>query len=357
MGVHKVLVNWRVGKTFVLVLAANLLSFNAHGEPVDSSSDDDSGSNELNRTLDSHSGYECAMESEATPDTATQWLERGLWASHCYAFQARAVAIDDVDVRTLALSHRIQDGIRQQVVQYLDGPSVSIERRSPVGRLAWTEENSNGELPSPARWADHLERYYSIDLENDARVAGREAVKLIFEPHDQWRFSHEWWLDRDTGLLLKHALIDHQGRVIETFQITQLQSPQKYTGVVRIDGPRVVLSTPWQVTWLPEGFVTQPVNFTGGDLHQRVYSDGLATVSIFVESLSDDDSTALQQGVQQLGVSAVAIDHYVTEEGRWQLVAIGELPVATLQRIVRSIEFDLPQAQADSDHHNVDDSQ
>jgi len=42
----------------------------------------------------------------------------------------------------------------------------------------------------------------------------------------------------------------------------------------------------------------------------------------------------------------VAIDHYRTEEGRWQLVAIGELPVATLNRIVRSIKVDLPQAQA-----------
>lgn len=357
MGVRKALVHWRISQICALVLAANLLSFHAHAEILDSSSDDESASSELSGPLNSHSGYECAVESEATPDSATQWLERGLWASHCYAFQARAVAIDDVDVRTLALSHRIQNGIRQQVVQYLDGPSVSIERRSPVGRLAWTEENSNGELPSPARWAAHLENYYSIELENDARVAGREAVKLIFEPHDQWRFSHEWWLDRDTGLLLKHVLIDQQGRIIETFQITQLQSPQKYTGIVRIDGPRVVLSTPWQVAWLPEGFVTQPVNFTGGDLHQRVYSDGLATVSIFVESLSDDNSIALQPGVQQLGVSSVAIDHYVTEEGRWQLVAIGELPVATLQRIVRSIEFDMPQPQADSDDHNEDQQQ
>ncbi len=342
----------RPGRAWMLVIVLSTLPFHAHAESVDSASEVSTTSSETSSTSGSHEGYECSVETEATPSSATQWLERGLWASHCYAFQARAVAIDAVDVRTLALSHRIQDGIRQQVVQYLDGPSVSIERRSPVGRLAWTEENSNGELPSPARWAAHLERYYSIELEDDARVAGREAIKLIFEPHDQWRFSHEWWLDRDTGLLLKHVLIDQQGRIIETFQITQLQSPQKYTGIVRLDGPRVVLSTPWQVTWLPEGFVTQPVNFTGSDLHQRVYSDGLATVSLFVESVSDDDSTALQPGVQQLGVSAVAVDHYVTEEGRWQLVAIGELPVATLQRIVRSINFDLP--QADNDPHEED---
>jgi sigma-E factor negative regulatory protein RseB len=71
----------------------------------------------------------------------------------------------------------------------------------------------------------------------------------------------------------------------------------------------------------------------------------LATVSLFVEPLSSDTTPALQEGVQQLGVSAVAVKHTMTDEEHWQLVAIGELPVATLQRIVRSIRFDLPPSQ------------
>lgn len=334
MGVRNIIVPWRLKRAWVLAAVVGTLSFQVHAENANSSSDV------------RHAGYECAAESEEQPSDATQWLERGLWASHCYAFQARAVAIDAIDVRTLALSHRIQDGIRQQVVQYLDGPSVSIERRSPVGRLAWTEEHSNGEMPTPAGWAAHLEKYYAIELEDDARVAGRDAVKLIFEPRDQWRFSHQWWLDRDTGLLLKHVLSDQQGRIIETFQITQLQSPQKYTGRVRVGSPTVILNTPWHTTWLPDGFVAQPVTFAGDDVHQRVYSDGLATVSIFVEPLASEATVALQEGVQQLGVSAVAIEHTITAEGRWQLVAIGELPVATLQRIVRSITFDLLEDQS-----------
>lgn len=301
----------------------------------------------------SQQGYECSVKSQDAPSSEIEWLERGLWASHCYAFQARAVAIDSVGVRTLALSHRIQNGIRQQVVQYLDGPSVSIERRSPVGRLAWTEESVNSEQPSPARWAAHLSQYYTIELEDNARVAGRDAVKLVFEPLDQWRFSHQWWLDRETGLLLKHVLADQQGRVIETFQITQLQSPEKYAGSVRVDTPGHMPANRWNTTWLPGGFVAQPVPLTGNDDHQRVYSDGLATVSIFVEPISTDAKTTLQEGVQQLGVSAVAIEHYTSAEGRWQLVAIGELPVTTLQRIVRSITFDAAPPRDTADNNEA----
>ncbi|HAA46289.1 MAG: negative regulator for alginate biosynthesis MucB [Halomonas sp. 54_146] len=323
-------VPWRAKRAWVLLVAVSVLSFEVHAE----------------NDVQSHSSYECASATQATPNTAMQWLERGLWASHCYAFQARAVAIDAINVRTLALSHRIQDGIRQQVVQYLDGPAVSIERRSPVGRLAWVEENSNGELPSPARWAAHLEQYYTIELEENARVAGRDAVKLSFTPLDEWRFSHEWWLDLDTGLLLKHVLNDHQGRTLESFQITQLQSPQKYAGRVLVEAPklleasRVAPNIPWRTTWLPDGFIAQPITFSNDDVRQRVYSDGLATVSIFVEPMSMEEENGLREGVQQLGVSAVAIEHHVTEEGRWQLVAIGEMPVTTLQRIVRSITFE-----------------
>lgn len=328
-GVCVMMVLCRAKHVWALVLAIGMFPFQAYAE-----------------NAEGHPGYECSMPANTTPSNALEWLERGLWASHCYAFQARAVAIDAIDVRTLALSHRIQDGIRQQVVQYLDGPSVSIERRSPVGRLAWTQESSNGELPTPARWAAHLEQYYTVELEENERVAGRDAVMLDFAPRDEWRFSHQWWLDRDTGLLLKHVLNDKQGRIIETFQITQLQSPQKYTGSVRVDAAKSVLSTPWRVAWLPDGFVAQPVTFVGDDGHQRLYSDGLATVSIFVEPLGEEETTALREGIHQLGVSAVAVEHYATAEGRWQLVAIGEMPITTLQRIARSMTFD--QASADS---------
>lgn len=327
MGVRNMKSPWRNKRAWLLVVMAGTLSFQVQAQSADTS--------DVSAT-----GYECTQAPQVTPSTPGDWLERGLWASHCYTFQARAVAIDAVGVRTLAMSHRIQDGVRQQVVQYLDGPSVSIERHSPVGWLAWTEESENGELPSPERWTSHLEQFYTIRVEEETRVAGRDAIKLVFEPHDEWRFAHEWWLDRDTGLLLKHILNDQNDRVIETFQITQLQSPEQYAGNVHAYESGSVQQTPWQSTWLPDGFVAQPVSFTNDERYQRVYSDGLATVSIFVESVSSDDKPALQAGVRQLGVSGVAIEHYVSDGKRWQIIAIGEVPVDTLQRIVSSIRFE-----------------
>lgn len=276
--------------------------------------------------------------SENASGNVQVWLERSLQASHCYTFQARAVAINAIDVRTLALSHRIQDGVRQQVVQQLDGPSVSVERRSRVGQLAWSEKSENGAFPSLEGWIDHASQFYDISLDEDVRVAGREAATLRFEPHDQQRYTHEWWLDNATGLLLKHVLSDSTGRILETFQITQLNEPERYTGQVVIDALPVSTEPAWQPSWLPEGFVAQPTFSQDDDAHQRLYSDGLATISIFAEPQAGPQD--LNRGVHQIGVSSIAVDEYAEGEQYWQLVGIGEVPPSMLQRIVQSVEFD-----------------
>lgn len=273
-----------------------------------------------------------------TPASVEQWLERSLQASHCYTFQARAVAINSIDVRTLALSHRIQDGIRQQVVQQLDGPSISVERRSRVGQLAWTANGQSNGFPSLKGWAKHTPQVYDISLEEGARVAGRDAVKLRFEPHDNQRYTHEWWLDNTSGLLLKHVLSDPSGRILETFQVTQLHEPERYEGQIVVNAAQPASEPPWHVEWLPEGFVAQPVSSQGEEAHQRLYSDGLATVSIFAEPQAGTQN--LKSGVSQIGVSSIAVETHTQGDLQWQLVGIGEVPPSMLQRIVHSVAFD-----------------
>ena len=136
-------------------------------------------------TADTPTVLSCAEVAEQqTPATTQAWLELALVAGHCYDFQARAVAIDALGVRTLALSHRIRDGVRQQVVQHLDGPSVSIERRSIAGYMARFTPEVNSGLKAPEAWAQHVASYYDISLQEDARVAGRDAVQLHFSPRD-----------------------------------------------------------------------------------------------------------------------------------------------------------------------------
>ncbi|MGM0521377.1 MAG: MucB/RseB C-terminal domain-containing protein [Pseudomonadota bacterium] len=278
----------------------------------------------------------CEALEEQTPTSVQHWLSRSLWASHCYSYQARAVAIDANEVRTLALSHRIQDGVRQQVVQYLDGPSMSIERHARVGHWGWTNA-PDVETSVPAQWATHLSRIYAISLEDDKRVAGREAVKITFEPRDTDRYSHQWWLDAASGLVLKHVVRDTDGDILETFQVTQLQDPERFSGDVEIGRPGNQPSVDWQVNWLPEGFQLQPGvsrEMVNGRA-QKLYSDGLAAISVFVEPLS---ASSLSPGVHKLGVSAVVVERSQSSNVDRQVVAIGEVPPRVLRRVARAVE-------------------
>lgn len=279
-----------------------------------------------------------ALEGEA-PQTPAEWLGYSLWASHCYSFQARAVAIDTFNVRTLALSHRIKDGVRQQVVQHLDGPSVNVERRAQVGHWGWLDASASAaDAPMPKRWAEHVAASYDIALDADKRVADRDAVRLTFTPKKGDRYRHQWWVDHKTGLLLKHVLRDADDAILETFQVTRLKAPERYADDVEVTRPESTEEPDWQVGWLPDGMEPQP----GADQDashgrtQRLYSDGLATVSVFVESPAV--STALATGVHKLGVSAIAVErHQAQAPEPWQVIAIGEVPPELLGRIARSV--------------------
>ncbi|GGC82384.1 MucB/RseB C-terminal domain-containing protein [Vreelandella lutescens] len=280
----------------------------------------------------------CTSVADQPGESSAQaWLAHSRLAGHCYAFQARAVTIDALGVRTLALSHRIRDGVRQQVVQHLDGPSVSIERRSIVGYIPRFTSDADSGLASPDAWAQHIASYYDISFQEDARVAGRDAVQLRFVPHDQQRYQHAWWVDKETGLLLKHVMSDTQERVLETFQITQLHSPELYDGSVNDAISTERGSYPWQVAWLPDGFVDQPQEPGRSASNQRVYSDGLAAFSLFVNAVEDP---TLREGVHRLGVSTAAVSIVSAGERRWQVVGIGELPPDMLQRIVQSVHIE-----------------
>ncbi|MYL24501.1 nucleoside transporter [Halomonas alkaliantarctica] len=277
----------------------------------------------------------CKALEEQTPENVQQWLAHSLWASHCYSYQARAVAIGDSEVRTLALSHRIQDGIRQQVVQYLDGPSMSIERHARIGHWGWSHAPEE-DASVPAQWAKHLERIYTISLEEEKRVAGRDAVQISFDPRDANRYPHQWWLDTASGLVLKHVVRNAEGDILETFQVTQLQEPTRFNGDVEIGRPGHAPSVDWQVNWLPEGFQLQPgVSRELADGRaQQLYSDGLATISVFVEPVT---ASSLRPGVHQLNVSAVAAERFSGKSHDYQAVAIGEVPPQVLRRVVRSV--------------------
>ncbi|MDT8894063.1 MucB/RseB C-terminal domain-containing protein [Halomonas sp. I1] len=277
-----------------------------------------------------------ALAEQEAPTSADAWFARSRWASHCYVFQARAVRIGADGVRTLALSHDVKNGVEHEVARFLDGPPAVHERRGGIGRLGG--EGESGRSDALAR---RLEDRYRLRQAGKSRIAGRGAVRLEIEPLDDQRYGRRLWLDSATALPLKQVLLDERGRTIETFQITELRDPRLYQGEIeRLSRHEGRSEHAWRPGWLPGGFEPQVIEASGGSragVEQRVYGDGLATLSLFVEPVSGQE--LLKPGVHRLGVSHAAVRHIELGGRPRQVVVMGELPPSVLQRVAESIEW------------------
>lgn len=280
---------------------------------------------------------DCASLAERdTPSSADAWFVRSQWAGHCYVFQARAVRIGVDGVRTLALSHDISEGVEREVARFLDGPPAVHKRRSGAGRLSG--EHGAVRFESSVR---QLEDIYRLRLAGESRIASRRAVRLEIEPLDDQRYGRRLWLDASTALPLKQVLLDEDGRVVETFQITELKDPRLYRGKIEEISRQASRSEhSWRPGWLPAGFEQQFVaapEASHSDAEQQVYGDGLATLSLFVDPVSGQQ--LLKPGVHRLGVSHAAVQHRELGGRPRQIVVMGELPPSVLQRVAESVEW------------------
>jgi len=290
-------------------------------------------------------GLDCRRLNDAvTPETPRAWLERSLWASHCYEFRARAVRISGDGVRTLALSHDVENGVEREIASYLDGPPVVYERRGRVGRGSPAEAIGTGRA-SPTAILSRLDGHYRLTLDGESRVAGRDVMRLDIDAQDNLRYGHRLWLDKRTGLPLKQVMVGLDGRILETFQMTELGEPSLYDGTIDFEPLATPSSSPWAARWLPSGYHVLPLpddfGVRSAPVAHRLYSDGLSSFSVFIEPLRQR-KRVLRAGMHRLGITHAAVRHVRLGDRVFQIVAIGEIPPIALARVVEGLEYQPP---------------
>lgn len=197
--------------------------------------------------------------------------------------------------------------------------------------------------------------YYHIEMGKKGRVADRKAQQLIVKPIDNFRYGYHLWVDVQKALLLQSDLLSETDEVIEKFAFSSIAmdidipdealAPQmtghqlSWNRIETVD-PKLIESnvSDWQITWLPAGFVLvaeqhrQKAN-SKQLIEQRVYSDGLSSVSIFIEK-SHNKNRHLK-GLSNMGAvnafGTVVDDHFVT--------VVGQAPINTIERIGQAIKF------------------
>ncbi len=200
-----------------------------------------------------------------------------------------------------------------------------------------------------AKFADN----YTVRKWDTQRVAGLDCQVLLLEPKDGLRYGHKLWADMNTGLLLKAQMFNEKGDVVEQIGFTQVEIGgivEKYQArFARRDGGRDwrvagaqvsdanLAEAGWKIDAAIPGFrkisEMKRSRSDGAELGQVVFSDGLSSVSVFVEPARP--GVKVRDGATVHGAANVyrrlIADHVVT--------VLGEAPAACVTRIARAIEF------------------
>ncbi|MEO8188675.1 MAG: MucB/RseB C-terminal domain-containing protein, partial [Burkholderiaceae bacterium] len=264
-----------------------------------------------------------AQESRARTDV--QWIQAVRQAAQRVNYQGTVVYQSSGEMRSSRITHLFDGTQSHERIQTLDGkPREYIRRRSGASdqvqcfipetrRIVVEHRNVDESFPglSSASAEEILERY-TLKLGDIERVAGIECQMLTLEPKDSARYGYRLWVDRTSGLLLRAQTLNERREVIEQIAFTDIRIGEKIDraklrpswstegwSVERSDYRKADLSQHGWLVPAPAGFrKTREVarRIGGSDAMQAVFSDGLATVSVFIEpnSLLSAAGTASQ---------------------------------------------------------------
>lgn len=270
------------------------------------------------------------------------------------------IAMDDLE--NLEIVHRYANGEERERICSTDGMGREILRtphsvRSvfPDKRLVVIEEPEVASLPtaSVVTYTTGLESYYDLtSYEPRGQIAGRDTHVVSIRPRDQYRYGYLLWLDRATALPLKSQVRDERNDVVEEILFTSISVVDSIpeedvaTGIDTTDfeirrpdknNHAAASSEIWAATRLPNGFtlsVSRSTLLAGSayPVQHLVYSDGLATVSVFIaHPLSDAD---MPEGYSRAG----STNAYARKIDGRLVVAVGEVPRLTVHRIANSLD-------------------
>jgi sigma-E factor negative regulatory protein RseB len=266
-------------------------------------------------------------------------------------------------VESLKLIHKQDASGEFQRVVHLSGEAREVIRNNDVVTCYMPESQSV--MVGERRFNNHLlsrltknfgdfEGQYDFIVDGKGRIAQRNSTIVLIRPKDGFRYGYRFWIDDDSGLLLKSDLLAVDGSVLEQLMFVELDivesipddmlkpavNGESYTwhnGRQQTPNLAGLTNKNWQIGRLPDGFVVtdrsqqkmpdknQPVDY-------MMVTDGLASISVYIEQFGVQNHGligATNMGAVNVFSSLLANHHIIT--------VVGEVPPHTVQMIAESI--------------------
>lgn len=292
-----------------------------------------------------------AAVAQTTPN---EWLERMSQAMSTTDYEGIVFRRQKGESEALKVVHMVIDGVVNEKITTQEGKALEIIRlgdevhcifpdRKSVLIENWDDKSTL--FSSLPRTEIRFGAEYDLSIIREERVADRRAIMLAIRPHDSYRFGHRIWLDHDTAFPLRTQLVNGEGDSIEELKFVDISldsdiAPEAFSPTMSLKdytwyreparATEVDIDTGWENEALPAGFravSTRNERLPGADkpVTHIVYSDGLATVSVFI--------TEKQGQVIAERWNVGSSNSYHVDYGDYQITAVGEVPAETVQLI------------------------
>lgn len=297
-------------------------------------------------------------------DQARKMLEQMATAMNKLTYQGTFVYVRDGVVDTMRITHvNDADGVKErlystsgpqrEVVRDRDGVRCILKDAGSIDANAIVADSYFPELP--ASLFDNNASGYRLETGGVARIAGQTARRVSIVAEDDFRYGYDFWLQQDTGLLLKWVLLDANHKALAKLMFTDFaigdqvdlselesDSPSKdfiALSKVASESPKKIHATPrWQPGNLPAGFKltsNSREKSANGGVEHLVYSDGLAAVSIYIERRGNQPEDRTE--ISKLGTN----NAYSKIQSGLQITVIGEVPAVTVESIATEMALSM----------------
>ncbi len=294
-------------------------------------------------------------------ESAKLWLEKLSQSLRELNFTTSFVVVKNNQVEPYHWLHGIGDNqLELEIFARMNGPRRDVLRQGDVVSYIEPEQepysviSTDVRSPIPSVFRGDitaLEDNYRFISVGRSRILGRVAQLIRIVAKDDYRFSYWLWLDQQSGLLLKMAVLTRQGQLLEQIQFTRIDVTEKLSDnlaqlqltelppIGKLNDRQHQKKLPWQVNWLPDGFNMVKSNQHSLNSYSRagektvdfmLFTDGLVEVSVYVNA-----SKEKFRAPEYANDGATMVYNHVTQGV--EVGVVGGVPLVTARKIAESI--------------------
>jgi sigma-E factor negative regulatory protein RseB len=301
------------------------------------------------------------LAEDETRNDAYAWLQTIALAPYLLNYSGTYVHQCGNQIETSKIKHMVDESGSHEKIETLDGVPQEIIRNNEQATCYFSKDSSVivekrkvlHFFPAilPVR-LDDIFRNYVVRITNKERVGGYECQNIYLEPKDPYRYAHVFCADVNSGLLLKTAMLNEKRETVNQYAFIELKVAGKidknqlqtsFQGKKMIDVPQVAAPGSsskvgqWVIKPLPAGFNVikqsrHPIQGKKMPIDHLVFSDGLVSVSVFIEPMTEASTFAQSISKRK------SINVYTRSLKDYQITVLGEVPSRTVMQIGNSVQ-------------------